>query len=100
MRKGMYSFNEKSGLLRKLSLSWGMLAAYPALSMYSRTISRKLDSLATAKDEVILLSNCDCFAILLRNIALYVQRYNELINILLHSKQKLEILSTHQERTI
>ena len=65
----MYILSEKSGLLRKLSLSWGMLAAYPALSMYSRTISRKLDSLATAKDAVILLSNCDCLAILLRNMS-------------------------------
>jgi len=58
VRKGMYSLREKSGLLRKLSLSWGMPATVPALSKYYRTMSRKLDSLATAKEEVILLSNC------------------------------------------
>ena len=68
VRKGTYNLSEKSGLLRKLSLSLGMFAASPALSIYYLTISRKLDSLATANEAEILLSNCDCLAILLRNI--------------------------------
>lgn len=45
--KGMLNLREKSGDLRKLSRSLGMPAASPALSKYSETICRKLDSPAT-----------------------------------------------------
>jgi hypothetical protein len=75
--KGMLNLREKSGDLRKLSRSLGMPAASPALSKYSETIWRKLDSPATlnlamrgaiSSDLLAMLEMIICVIILMLDI--------------------------------
>jgi hypothetical protein len=49
VKKGILNLRENSGLLIKFNLSLDIPVAYPALSKYSETISKKEGSPATLK---------------------------------------------------
>lgn len=66
----MLNLRENSGLLMKFNLSLDMPVAYPALSKYSETISKKDDSPVTLKLFLIfcMIDKLIFFVILDKNI--------------------------------